>query len=643
MRRSLSSTVAAPSTDLAGALDVSRYTLSGCVGLIVAAITAAYWNSLSVPFQYDDVGAIAENEEIRHLWPLGPVLSPQTSGVAGRPLFSLSFAVNYAIGGLDVFGYHAANIAIHILCAILLFIIVRETLHNAQVGPPMRRSATGIALACALVWGLHPLQTGTVTYISGRSESLMGLWFLLTLYAAMRAHRSPRGATWTALAIVSCALGMASKESMVTAPLIVVLYDRTFLFDSVKRAFAARWHLYLGLAATWVALAALLRSGPHSDSVGFAVGVSAWTYLLNQMVIITDYLRTAVWPQQLVFAYGEPRHLTLADVLLQAGVVTALAGATFWTWLARPKAGFLAMWFFVILAPTSSVVPIATEVGAERRMYLPLAGLVILAITSGHVLMNRQWPDTHRGKSGRFPQAAELIVVALCVTLAARTLHRNAEYVSSVALWRTALESWPSAVAHRNLATALKIAGQPEEAVDHLRQTIGDHPEARYILGVELFELSRFDEAIRELEQFIRSSPRDANIMTARQLVGRAFAARGMPAEAAEQFGRILEVEPTNASAQIGIADALLTQERYQEAVPAYRRYLAGQPDAVGALTNLGIALIATNDIDGALEVFRRAVELEPQNAAARENLANALRDREQIEEADRRANRPQR
>jgi tetratricopeptide (TPR) repeat protein len=626
---------------------------SACVALIVAAITVAYCNSLRVGFQFDDFGIIAENDEIRRLWPLVDVLSPRTLGVAGRPLVNVSLAVNYAIGGLDVVGYHIGNIAIHVLCAVLFFSIVRLTLRGStssprpepaegrglQFEPSLQTNATGLGLAFALVWGLHPLQTGSVTYISARSESLMGLWYFLMIYAGIRALGSTRPAPWNAVAVASCALGMATKESMVTAPVAMVLYDCAFIFPSLNAAVSARWRLYAGLATTWVVLAVLQRQSPNTASIGFTTDVSAWTYLLNQTVIVTEYLRAALWPQGLVFAYGEPRYLTIADVAPYAGLVTALVGATLWTWLVQPKIGFSALWFFVTLAPTSSVVPIATEVGAERRMYLPLAGLVILAVGGGYTL--REWlrSTTLKSLSDRnVTRAYWTVVVLLCAALTAITVRRNAEYSSSVMLWQTTLNRWPSSVAHRNLATALKMVGKHDEALDHLRQTVGEHPEARYILGVDLLELGRFDEGIRELRNFIHSTPADPNVVTAHLLVGRALAARGMASDAAEEFAGVLKIQPANASAQIGLADALLAQERFQEAVPAYRRYLAGQPDAAGALTNLGIALIATGDVDGALDVFRRAVELEPQNAAARENLANALTDRRQAEHGASRA-----
>ena len=164
---------------------------------------------------------------------------------------------------------------------------------------------------------------------------------------------------------------------MVTAPIAFVLFDRAVVFPSFKSAFRARWKLYASLAATWAVLVALAWSAPRAESVGLSLGVSPWTYLLNQAEIITHYLRTAVWPTRLVFAYGEPRAITLREVLAESLLIVSLLALSVWGWRTRPKLGLPGILFFLILAPTSSVVPIATEVGAERRMYLPLAALVV--------------------------------------------------------------------------------------------------------------------------------------------------------------------------------------------------------------------------------------------------------------------------
>jgi protein O-mannosyl-transferase len=176
---------------------------------------------------------------------------------------------------------------------------------------------------------------------------------------------------------------MACKESMVTAPVLVALYDRVFIFDSIKAAVKERWQLYAGLAFTWLVLALLVSSGPRIHSAGFSSGVSAWTYLLNQAVMIVRYLRLAVWPSSLVVNYGWPIPLTLGEVLPQALIVIALLVGTIAALMRRPPLGFLGATFFMTLAPTSSIVPIATEVGAERRMYLPLISIVVLVVIGG--------------------------------------------------------------------------------------------------------------------------------------------------------------------------------------------------------------------------------------------------------------------
>jgi hypothetical protein len=255
--------------------------------------------------------------------------------------------------------------------ALVLFAIVR------------RARSPGVAAVATLLWMAHPLNSEAVNYVSQRTESLMALFFLLTFYCAMR--------DWRPWAIAACALGMACKESMATAPLIVMLYDRIFVFDSWKQMMRARRGFYLGLASTWIVLALLLSSTPRT-SVGFDAGTSPIVYLWNQCEMIARYLWLAVWPRALVVDYGLPRPLSFGDVLPQAALVVALGVVTVVALVRWPKAGFLLAWFFVTLGPTSSIVPIATEVGAERRMYLPLMALVMLVVSTVDVAARKVPP-----------------------------------------------------------------------------------------------------------------------------------------------------------------------------------------------------------------------------------------------------------
>ena len=176
--------------------------------LILAAGALAYGGGLSAPFVFDDRGTIIDNHTIEDLGSRAVLSAPHETPTAGRPVANVSFALNYAFGGRDVRGYHAVNIAIHLLCGAVIFGIVRRAQPSANS-----------ALAIAAIWTLHPLNSEAVNYVTQRTESLMALFYLLTLYCAVRAHQSKaaRG-RWEVAAITACALGMGSKEAMATAP-----------------------------------------------------------------------------------------------------------------------------------------------------------------------------------------------------------------------------------------------------------------------------------------------------------------------------------------------------------------------------------------------------------------------------------------
>jgi len=366
--------------------------------LIVFAGFLAYWNSFTGPFVFDDVASVVDNLQIREWWHVGGLLTSERElPVAGRPLVNASFALNYALGGLDVRGYHAWNVAVHLVCALLVFALVRLTLQQPALRDRFSSRAPDLSFAVALLWALHPLNTEAVDYVTQRTESMMALFYLATLVASARAVHEPSRLGWPIAAVVLCAAGMACKESMVTAPVMVAIYDRTFVFGSFKEAVARRWRFYAGLAATWAILVLLLLAGARIHSAGFSSGVGVWTYLLNQTVMIVRYLHLSIWPWSLVSNYGWPAPLTLADVLPEAAAVCALLAATLVAMFRWPSLGFAGCWLFLTLAPTSSVVPIATEVGAERRMYLPLVSLIALAVVGGAAVWDLA--TTERGAS----------------------------------------------------------------------------------------------------------------------------------------------------------------------------------------------------------------------------------------------------
>jgi tetratricopeptide (TPR) repeat protein len=572
--------------------------------LLAVATIAAYGNSLSGPFIFDDRGTIIDNTTIEDLGSRDVLSAPRETSVAGRPAANLSFALNFALGGRDVTGYHAVNIAIHVLCALALFGIARRS-----------QPSEAAAFAIALLWALHPLNTETVDYVTQRTESLMALCYLLTLYCAIRAHRAaPRGSRWEAAAIAACALGLCSKESMVTAPLAIVLYDRAFLFGTMRGAVRARWRLYAGLAATWLILAGLMWSSPRGLSAGFSAhDADVRTYLLNQGVMITRYLRLAIWPRDLVLYYGWPLPLEWTAVLPEAGLILGLAAITAFALWRVPRLGVLGVFFFLTLAPTSSLVPIATEVGAERRMYLPLVSIVALSVIGFRWLV----------------QSPRLRVAALAVAavaLGAGTMARNGDYQSSLRLAETTFERWPVASSHSMLGTELAAAGRLAEAERHLREAAPVYPPARYYLGSVLAVQGQRAEAIPQFQSFIASQPPELDqVHLARALLADALVKEGRLDEAAAQYRTMLAGHPDDAQAMVQLAQVLLRQQRFAEASAAFRDAVAARPDDVAALGGLGISLASSGHLDEAITAFRRAVELDPQNEHAQQNLARAL------------------
>ena len=570
----------------------------GLVRAAVIALAAAlvYVNSLTAPFIFDDEVAVVANQAIRSI--SGAWSQPRDTPLAGRPVAAVTFAVNFAASDGGPTAYRATNIAIHIACALVFFGLLRRTLLLPRLRSRFGGAAIDLAFGAALLWAVHPLTTDAVTYITQRTESLMAFCYLLTLYASLRSsekHSTP----WAVAAVAACALGMGAKESMATAPLMVILYDRIFLFDSFRAAAALRWRLYLGLILTWLFLAFQLVAGPRAGSAGFSTAISVWTYLLNQSVMICRYLRLAVWPTDLAITYGAPVAYALADVLIESAIVVLLLSLTAAAFRRWPIAAFLGAWFFMTLAPSSSFVPIATEVGAERRMYLPLMALTTAAVVGLYGLGSLR---------SRTPRA----LAAICVLVAAAglglaTVARNAEHQSWLTLAEKTLERWPSDAANAAVGGELSRLGRDEEALPYLHIGARSDARAQYNLGVTLYNLKRYDESIHTLEYLVAEHPMREEAPWATRVMAQAYARQLKWAEAIAQLQSTLGMTPNDAEARRLLVDA-------------YNSY--------------GVELAQAGKFDDAITALRSATSYDDRNASARLNLATALFDAGRLDEA---------
>jgi Flp pilus assembly protein TadD len=346
-------------------------------------------------------------------------------------------------------------------------------------------------------------------------------------------------------------------------------------------------------------------------------------------------------------------------------VVVALLALTALALWRRPMVGFLGAWIFITLAPTSSIVPIATEVGAERRMYLALAAIVALVVvgvwSSRGVRLQpdnvidgvRLQPDNgppkggrhrwsrverHRwSRVGRHRWSHAILLAAVCAALATATAIRNREYESSLTLSQTVLQRWPTAYAHAMVGIELAKIGRHDEAMAQLREATSGLPKARYHLGGELFNRGEGDQAIGELQRYVAEEPYALEAVRARLMIGQVQLRQRKYSPAIDQFRLVLSMTPASDDAHIlafGLmADALFGQEQLEEAARYYRAYLSAKPDDVAARGNLAKALFNKGDVDGAA-AEARAILRTSDDAAAHDLLGRALGSQGKLEEA---------
>jgi Flp pilus assembly protein TadD/uncharacterized membrane protein len=550
--------------------------------------------------------------------------------VEGRPLVNLSLAINYAFGGVRVWGYHALNLTLHILAGLTLFGIVARTLRQPALRDRFGQAALPLALTIALIWVVHPLQTESVTYLIQRAETMMGLFYLLTLYCVIRGADSASANIWYLASVVSCLLGMTSKEVMVSAPLIVLLYDRTFLSGAFAQAWRQRWRLYAGLAATWIPLGYLVASTSNrSGSAGFGTIVTWQAYALTQLQAIALYLKLSVWPDPLVFDYGTGLAHSFSEVASSAFIVAVLLVGTLVALRRWPALGFVGAWFFVILAPTTSVMPVVTQTMAEHRLYLPLAGVVALVVIGAFLLGQRLFRKQPGGVLACFSAGS---VVFLFAHL---TVQRNQTYHSGLAIWNDTVAKCPNnSRAQNNLGEALLEVGKVSDAIGHYEQALQiqpDYAEAHNNLGNALMKEGKLRDAIGHYEQALRIQP---DLADAHYNLGVALEQAGRLQDAVEHYKQALQIEPDSADAHNNLGNALLQMGNVQEAIGQYAQALKIEPDSAGAYYNLGSALGRAGRLQEAIEQYRQALRIKPDYAEAHCNLGVALEQAGRVQEA---------
>jgi tetratricopeptide (TPR) repeat protein len=542
----------------------------------------AYGNSLHGEFAFDDREHVRDNPAIRDL---GAFLGPSGYRLyPNRFVGYATFALNYRLGGLDVFGYHLANLVIHLLASLLVYRLVRLLFRTPLVRDSrLASNSRAVAFVASALFATHPLGTQAVTYIVQRLASLAALLYLLAvvLHQAWRlAAESPEARGWRrallySSVLVASLLAVRTKEIAFTLPAALVLVELLFFPAGGLR----RWipvapvgAIALLIPASWVNL-----GGPVTEVAASAERVtrlltpmSRLDYLKTQAAVVCEYLRLLVWPTgqnldhdfPIYRSWLEPRVLGSAAVILSLVAVAA--------WLARRTAhgarrppldpafrvvAFGIGWFFLALSVESSLIPIV-DVIYEHRAYLPSVGPYAAAATLLGLGVVRV-----------APQGAERIIalagLALALVLGSLTLQRNAVWATAVGLWTdTAAKSPAKFRPHLNLGESLDAARDLAGAERELRRAVEIDPRsvlARTSLATVLQKSGRLQDAESEYRAALRLAPdhHPAIFNLAALLWG-----TGRRDEAAALYRRFLEVAPGSGGAVRSLAAARATAAR---------------------------------------------------------------------------------
>ena len=549
--------------------------------LVIAALAAiVYSNTFSVPFHFDDKLNITDNAMVKDMDKLWPPSQARWFGY-------LTFAINYRINGLDPAGYHAVNIAIHVLNALLVYWLVLLTFktpystallkNDGEASVKARSSA--IALLASLLFAVHPVQTQAVTYIVQRFASLAAFFYLfsLTTYikarlAGLRLSNTHPGAAQShssrwyfyAISMMSAILGMKTKEMTFTLPAVIMLYEFAFLAGS---KFNRRSLLYLVpfLMAVVVMLLSVTGFGTDFNNVLTATNeISRHDYLVTQFRVLVTYLRLVLLPVGQTIDYDYPVYRSFFDpnVFFSFLFLTALFGTAVFlfirsrTSLSRRLIAFGIIWFFITISVESSIIPIA-DVIFEHRLYLPGAGLFIafsaMAVSLGEML----------GK--RYGQRASITflcaVTAVIAVLSSAAFIRNTVWRSEISLWEDVVEKQPYGVrAHSMLGILYQRYGRIDLAIQKFSQAIKIRPsyaEAHVNLGSAYVDQGRLDEGMKEFMIALNLRSLD-DIDTANLFIniGNCYLKKSMPDRAIEFFNYAVPIIPDDATVYLFLGRA---------------------------------------------------------------------------------------
>jgi tetratricopeptide (TPR) repeat protein len=515
-----------------------------CLIVLLAFGLVAYSNSFVAAFHLDDTAHILKNDALFNLAKVDKIYAYCKE----RFLTYFTLAINYKISKFDATSYHIFNFFIHYIAAFFLYFLFIETWKTPALrGSSLKFSKRLAAFLVAAIFLLHPLQTEAVTYVTQRAESMAGMFYLGTLFFYLRARLSlNRRSVWGYyVSAIVCALGAAfSKETSVTLPVMIVIFE-VFLFNtSIKDLLRHKIVLILFIPAGLIVaykLKPLIQQGFFYDS---EISFTRKEYLLTQFSVLVTYLRLFFWPAEQNLDWDYPLSTNFFQLktvssflfLLVLLLVALLAYRKF----RLLSLGIVA--FFVILAPTSSVIPIKDLI-FEHRMYLPLA---FLAMGFVQILFDGLIEIKKMG-----PRASQIALMVITITLlpllTSLTHARNEVWMSEISLWRDVVKKSPNkARAHINYGKTLLNYGYGSNEEVKKEFTIASRlcPDCTlpyYNLAIVYFREGDYQNVLRHALKVEKKNPNNRYVL---YLVAKTYMKLDKWQEARIYLERLVKLSP---------------------------------------------------------------------------------------------------
>lgn len=647
---------------------------------VLAVIT--FLNSLSNTFVYDDVFTITDNYFIRE-WGNFPVLFTDeyfnTSGeVTYRPVVTLSYFIDYSLWNLNPLGFHLTNILLHTTCAALVYLMLSFVIRNSA-----------IPFLSGIFFASHPLLTEVVNGVSYREDLLATAFFLGTVVLCVQSRRHFRAYLFLyPCSIISYLLALCSKETAITLPMILFLFDRVFHdTDGIKKT-AMKYYLgFILVSGFYLFLRFVWFHNPVEKQLQYPDN-SFLVNVLTMPKIIVTYVKLLFFPVGFSADYSILSTKTPFDTtfICSIGFLIVLGIITWRVYYHSKRVYFFVLWFFITLLPTLNIIPIA-NIMAERYLYLPSVGFCV--VLSCIVMEIRRLPavflsgktrETEYRKTGNLNISTAhlpgnlnnnprqpLFLFMTCLVAVPVFLY-SLSAMSRNSIWRDQFTFWSEAVkvspdssrAHNNLGMIYLQKGKPPLAICEFQKAIAieSDPEYHHNLGMAYQKEDRRDEAFDEYQRVLAVNPAsaitynnmgnilidkgqiDEGILKFKEAIrlkpkyydahfnlGLAYFKKGLFDASLNEFKLAIFYEPNHAEAYSCLGTVYANMGLFDEAIGAIEKAIQLRPDYSPAYKNLGILYLNhKKDVHKAVSLFREFIRLDPKNKDA-EMIMNTIKE----------------